>query len=146
MREKQILPPVFLFSLSPSSSSSSPSSSSSISMHCLVNLFVVSCTIKPDVFSSCSVVLTRRTQGQLSNNIAACVCVSVCCRRDELFLRKVFWLSLRTKRASERERERREKENVESKREREREKKNEKEKEKMFLLLPVCWHSILVGV
>jgi hypothetical protein len=79
-REKQIQPPVFLFSLSSSSSSPSPSgtsSSSSISMHCLVNLFVVSCTIKPDVFSSCSVVLTRRTQGQLSNNIAACVCLYV---------------------------------------------------------------------
>jgi hypothetical protein len=33
------------------------------------------------------------------------MCVSVCCRRDELLFREVFWLSLRTKRDRKKTRE-----------------------------------------
>jgi hypothetical protein len=47
-----------------------------------------------------------------------------------LFVREVFWLSLRTKRD----------------RKKDERKRMGRRKKKIFLLLPVCWHSILVGV
>ena len=102
------------------------------STHCLVNPFVVvvSCTIKPpDVFFSYSFVLILLIQGQLSNNIGACVCLRVVdatsCSSERFFGCRLGRKEIKKKR---------------------RERKNEKEKKKIFLLLPVCWHSILVGV
>ena len=64
-----------------------------------------------------------RIQGQLSNNIDACVCLYVVDATSYSVV-EVFWLSLRTKR--DRERKKREKPTRETQRERETEEKKRK--------------------
>ena len=82
----------------------------------------------PDVFFSCSFVLMLIAQGQLSNNTDACVCL---CVVDATIcsLERFFGCRLGRREIEKR-----------------REKKEWEEKKKIFLLLPVCWHSVLVGV
>ncbi len=86
------------------------------------------CTIKPRRFFSCSCVLMLRIQGQLSNNMGACVCLCVV-DATSCSSERVFGCRLGRKEIEKR-----------------RERKNGKEKKKIFLWLAVCWHSILVGV